>query len=422
MPKLGMTMEEGTIVTWLVELHGRVERGSPLLVVESEKAEVEIEATASGVLRHVFLEAGETVPCGTLMAAITESADEPFDPEAFRTANQSSPVSVAAASPAAVSGSDPTQAEAPASPRKPVAPAARKRAKDLGIDPSQVPGTGPGGRVTVQDVDAYSEARETAGGSGAAGAAQSGPSAVPIASAPEIDFSEYGEVEVQPLNTIRRASARNLHRSWITVPHVTQFDEADITDLEAFRRSMVKEAKEGTPKLTMLVFLMKSLAVALRDFPQINASLDASGEALILKKYLHVGVAVDTDNGLMVPVIRDVDKKGLVDLSREVQEVSEKARNRKLDLQDMSGGSITISSLGGIGGTAFTPIVNAPEVAILGVSRSQIKPIHRDGEFVPRLMLPLSLSYDHRVIDGADAARFCARLKTVLSDIRNLLL
>jgi len=227
---------------------------------------------------------------------------------------------------------------------------------------------------------------------------------------------------VQPLNKIRRAGARNLHRSWITVPHVTQFDEADITDLEEFRRSKMMEAKEGSPKLTMLVFLMKSLTVALQDFPTFNSSLDASGDSLILKKYFHIGIAVDTENGLVVPVIRDVDKKGLAELAVELREVSQKARDRKLGPQDLSGGSITISSLGGIGGTAFTPIVNAPEVAILGVSRSQVKPIYRDGEFVPRLMLPISLSYDHRVIDGADAARFTTRLKAVLSDIRDLLL
>lgn len=424
MPKLGMTMEEGTVVAWLVELHGQVERGDPLLVIESEKAEVEIEATVSGVLRHIFLEAGETVPCGTLLAAIAESADDPFDADAFKAANDASPVGVArpgaASAPASQPDSLPAAGRAPS--RKPVAPAARKRAKDLEIDPSQIPGTGPGGRVTVQDVDTYAKARETTGGGLAEVPAQPGASAVTVTPLPEIDFSQFGAIEVQPLSRIRRISARNLHRSWITIPHVTQFDEADITDLEEFRRSKVVAAKEGSPKLTMLVFLMKSLAAALQDFPSFNSSLDASGESLILKKYFHIGIAVDTENGLIVPVIRDVDKKGLLELSEELRDVSQKARKRKLGPQDMAGGSITISSLGGIGGTAFTPIVNAPEVAILGVSRSQIKPFYRDGEFVPRLMLPLSLSYDHRVIDGADAARFTSRLKTILSDIRNLLL
>jgi pyruvate dehydrogenase E2 component (dihydrolipoamide acetyltransferase) len=295
-------------------------------------------------------------------------------------------------------------------------PSVRRLAAELGVDLSRLEGTGRKARILKEDIQQFVKRAL------AEVPSQPGLNGIAVAAAPVIDFSKYGEIEVQPLHKIRRVSARNLHRSWITVPHVTQFDEADITNLEEFRRSKVMEAREGAPKLTMLVFLMKSLTVALQDFPQFNSSLDASGDALILKKYFHVGIAVDTENGLVVPVIRDVDKKGLAELSRELGEVSQKARDRKLGPQDMSGGSITISSLGGIGGTAFTPIVNAPEVAILGVSRSQIKPVYRDGEFVPRLMLPLSLSYDHRVIDGADAARFTSRLKAVLSDIRDLLL
>jgi pyruvate dehydrogenase E2 component (dihydrolipoamide acetyltransferase) len=241
---------------------------------------------------------------------------------------------------------------------------------------------------------------------------------------PEIDFARWGEIELAPLNKLRRVSARNLHRAWLTVPHVTQFDEADITELEEFRREKQAEAKERGLKLTPLGFFLKACAVALQDLPHFNSSLDRSGEALVLKKYVHIGVAVDTDQGLVVPVIRDVDKKGLFDLAQELAVVSQKARDRKLRPEDLQGGTFTISSLGGIGGTAFTPIVNAPEVAILGVARAEMRPVW-DAEqesFVPRLLVPLCLSYDHRVIDGADGVRFTTRLKTVLADIRNLLL
>jgi pyruvate dehydrogenase E2 component (dihydrolipoamide acetyltransferase) len=240
--------------------------------------------------------------------------------------------------------------------------------------------------------------------------------------APEIDFSKWGEIEVLPLGKLRRVAARTLHRSWLTVPHVTQFDAADITDLEAFRVGKADEAKARGTKLTLLAFLLKASAVVLEQFPGFNASLEPGGEALVVKKYFHLGFAVDTDNGLVVPVIRDVDQKGLFDLAQELATLSQKARDRKLSIEELSGGSFTISSLGGIGGTAFTPIVNHPEDAILGVSRAEMRPVWRDGAFVPRLLLPLSLSYDHRAIDGADAVRFTTRMKAVLSDIRNLIL
>jgi pyruvate dehydrogenase E2 component (dihydrolipoamide acetyltransferase) len=241
---------------------------------------------------------------------------------------------------------------------------------------------------------------------------------------PEIDFARWGEIELEPLSKLRRVSARNLHRAWLTVPHVTQFDEADITELEEFRKSKQAEAKQRGVRLTPLGFFLKACAVTLQDFPNFNSTLHRSGESLILKKYFHIGIAVDTERGLVVPVIRDVDKKGLYELAEALAVVSQKARDRKLRPEDLQGGTFSISSLGGIGGTAFTPIVNAPEVAILGVSRSELKPVWdpESESFVPRLIVPLSLSYDHRVVDGADAARFTTRLKAVLSDIRNLLL
>ena len=237
---------------------------------------------------------------------------------------------------------------------------------------------------------------------------------------PAVDFSKFGPIEKQPLSRIKKLSGANLHRNWLVVPHVTQFDEADITNLEAFRKELSEEAKRQGVKVTLLAFLMKAAVGALKTFPEFNASLDADRESLIIKKYYHIGVAVDTPDGLVVPVIRDVDRKGLFELAKELAEVSAKAREKKLEAGDMQGGCFTISSLGGIGGTAFTPIVNAPEVAILGVSRSKLQPVHRDGAFVPRLILPLSLAYDHRVIDGAAAARFTSHLSLLLSDLRRM--
>ena len=239
---------------------------------------------------------------------------------------------------------------------------------------------------------------------------------------PEVDHAKFGEIEKVALSRIKKISGAHLHRSWVTVPHVTQFDEADITDLEAFRKSLAKEAEKKGVRLTPLIFLMKAVVTALQEFPNFNSSLDASGESLIMKKYFHIGIAVDTPNGLVVPVVRDVDQKGVYELAAELGEISLRARDGKLSPTDMQGGCFSISSLGGIGGTNFTPIVNAPEVAILGVSRSKMQPVYIDGEFKPRLMLPLGLSYDHRVIDGAQAARFTSFLSQVISDIRRVLL
>lgn len=292
-------------------------------------------------------------------------------------------------------------------------PAIRKFARELGVDLNRVSGTGPSGRITKEDVQGFVKQSLTS-------PAASGGTTLGVAEAPEIDFTKFGEISVQPLTKIQKLSGKNLHRSWVTIPHVTQHDEADITELEAFRKKL--RAEQPKLKLTLLSFFMKAIVSVLKQMPRFNSSLDKTGENLVMKQYFHVGVAVDTPNGLVVPVIRDVDKKSLSQLAAELEEVSERARARRLTMGDLQGASITISSLGGIGGTAFTPIINPPEVAVLGVSRAQLKPIFENGTFVPRLICPLSLSYDHRVIDGADAARFTKRLTELLGDIRQLLL
>jgi pyruvate dehydrogenase E2 component (dihydrolipoamide acetyltransferase) len=304
-------------------------------------------------------------------------------------------------------------------------PAVRVFARELGVDLFQVSGTEHGGRITKDDVQRYVKAA-LAGGvpAAAAGGASSagGGNGLNLLPWPKVDFAKFGEVEVKPLSRIKKISGANLARNWAMIPHVTQFEQADITDLEALRVALNKENEKAGIKLTMLAFLLKASAAALKQFPDFNASLDAAGENLTLKKYFHIGFAADTPNGLVVPVIRDVDKKGVVELARESGELAKKARDGKLGPAEMSGGCFSISSLGGIGGTAFTPIVNAPEVAILGVSKAAIQPVWNGKEFAPRLLLPLSLSYDHRVIDGAAAARFTTYLSQVLADMRRVLL
>jgi len=287
----------------------------------------------------------------------------------------------------------------------------RRVARELGVDLGAVDGSGPKGRILREDVQGYVKRALAQGGGG-----------LGVAPMPEIDFSQFGPVETQALTKINKLTGQNLHRNWVTIPHVTQFDEADITELESFRKTLAEEYKDKGVKITFLAFLMKAVVSALKEYPRVNASLDATGEHLILKQYYHVGVAVDTPDGLVVPVIRDVDRMSLVDIARALQEMSQKARDKKLKPADMQGGCFTISSLGGIGGTSFTPIVNAPEVAILGVSRAKMQPVWNGKEFTPRMILPLSLSYDHRVIDGALGARFTTFLSSRLSDMRRMLL
>ena len=294
-------------------------------------------------------------------------------------------------------------------------PAIRRFARELGVNIAQVKGSGEKGRVTRDDVQNFIK-----GALAEPRAAATGGNGLQVLDMPVFDFAKFGAIETKPLSRIQKISGANLHRNWVTIPHVTQFDEADITDMEAFRKQLGAEYAKQNIKITPLAFMLKASAAALLAFPKFNSSLD--GENLVYKQYINIGVAVDTPDGLVVPVLRDVDKKGIVQLAQELGEISAKARDKKITAADMQGGCFTISSLGGIGGTAFTPIINAPEVAILGVSRSSMKPVYQDGAFVPRLMLPLSVSYDHRVIDGAAAARFTAYLARVLSDLRRLAL
>jgi len=443
-PDIG-EFEDVDVIEVLVAPGDAVAAEQSLVTLESDKATMEIPAPFAGVVKELLVAVGDKVSQGARIAVLDAEGDDAPAPSAGSAASAAAAETAAEASaeiaapvaapPAAsapadegVSEAGPAQmlSEAPPLAQRPApsarkahgSPSVRRLANELGVDLARVQGSGRKGRIVKEDVQRYVKQALAAGSQPAA---QSG-FAVP--EMPAIDFSRWGEIDIQPLSKLRRVSARNLHRAWLTVPHVTQFDEADITELEAFRKEKQAEAAEKGLKLTPLGFFLKGCAVTLEDFPTFNSSLEKGGEALVIKKYFNLGVAVDTEQGLIVPVIRNVDQKGLYDLAAELAEISQKARDRKLRPDDLQGGTFSISSLGGIGGTNFTPIVNAPEVAILGVARSRLKPVW-DAEqeaFVPRLMVPLCLSYDHRVIDGADAARFTTRLKTVLSDIRNLIL
>jgi len=418
-PDIG-DFEDVDVIEVLVAAGDRVEVEQSLVTLESEKATMEIPSPAAGVVRTLHVAVGDKVSEGAPILTL--------EVEGAADAAREAPGKLAAAGEPERAPEDEVAEEpvgatrAPAEPlsgtrRAHASPSVRRLARELGVELALVRGSGPKSRILKDDVQAFVR---DALARGAPTPMQAPGFAIPPA--PPVDFSRWGPVEVLPLGKLRRVAARNLHRSWLSVPHVTQFDEADITDLDAFRLAKADEAKARGTRLTLLAFLLKACAVVLEQFPGFNSSLEPGGEAIVVKKYFHLGFAVDTDNGLVVPVIRDVDRKGLLDIALELATLSQKARDRKLSPEEMSGVTFTISSLGGIGGTAFTPIVNHPEVAILGVSRAEMKPVWRDGGFAPRLVLPLSLSYDHRVIDGADAVRFTTRLKTVLSDIRNLIL
>jgi pyruvate dehydrogenase E2 component (dihydrolipoamide acetyltransferase) len=367
------------------------------------------------VIDELRVAIGDTVNEGDLIAVIRSEAAAPKPEPAAAVEKRSPPRAKAAPEEEAEEIEAP-----PAAAQAPLAhatPSVRRLAHELGVELARVPGTARKGRITREDVQKFVKASLSQGS--ASGVTLAG---VAVAAPLDIDFSRWGATELQPLNRVRRISSANLHRSWVTVPHVTQFDEADITELDAFRAAQKDEAQRRGVKLTFLPFVVKAVTAALREFPHFNSSLDRSGESLILKKYFHIGVAVDTENGLLVPVIRDADQKGLFELAAALEDLSTRARSRRLRPADLSGGSFSISSLGGIGGTFFTPIVNHPEVAILGVSRMQWKPVWQGKDFAPRLLLPLSLSYDHRVIDGADAVRFTRRLAELVGDLRRLLL
>ncbi|ELS3152413.1 pyruvate dehydrogenase complex dihydrolipoyllysine-residue acetyltransferase [Vibrio parahaemolyticus] len=420
--------DEVEVTEIMVAVGDTVEEEQSLITVEGDKASMEVPAPFAGTVKEIKIAAGDKVSTGSLIM-VFEVAGTPV----VGTAPAPAVAQAQAAAPAAAA----PKAEAPAA-AAPAAtgdfkendeyahasPVVRRLAREFGVNLSKVKGSGRKSRILKEDVQNYVKEALKRLESGAAASGKGDGAALGLLPWPKVDFSKFGETEVQPLSRIKKISGANLHRNWVMIPHVTQWDNADITALEAFRKEQnAIEAKKDTGmKITPLVFIMKAAAKALEAFPAFNSSLSEDGESLILKKYVNIGIAVDTPNGLVVPVFKDVNKKGIYELSEELMAVSKKARAGKLTAADMQGGCFTISSLGGIGGTAFTPIVNAPEVGILGVSKSEMKPVWNGKEFEPRLQLPLSLSYDHRVIDGAEGARFITYLNSCLSDIRRLVL
>jgi pyruvate dehydrogenase E2 component (dihydrolipoamide acetyltransferase) len=450
-PDLG-DFKDVAVIDVLVKPGESVQVDTPLLTLETEKATMDVPSTQAGVIEKLHVSKGSKVSAGTLIATITpsaSSAEQPKaeqpkaeqpkaeQPKAEQPKKDAAPLTsaTAAAPPAKATERAPTPApaapvrdSAPPTPagapprineegfaRAHASPSVRRFARELGVDLGRVKGSGRSGRVTEEDVKAFVKSlmvKEPA----AASVAGTG---LPKVSVP--DFALFGQIEVQPLNRLQRISGPRLHASWVNLPHVTQFDDADITELEKLREQLKPKAEAAGIKLTPLAFIVRACVMALQRFPVFNTSIDASGKNLVYKKYVHIGFAADTPNGLLVPVIHDADHKDIYQIARSLGELSAKARAGKLAASEMQGGSFTISSLGGIGGTAFTPIINAPEVAILGVSRSSQKPVFREGVFVPRLILPLSLSYDHRVIDGANGARFTSYLASVLADAHGLI-
>lgn len=421
------------VIEVLIAPGDRVEQEDSLITLESDKATMEVPSPASGVVKEVKVKVGDKVSQGVPVVVLeaadgagarekAPAAEKPAAKEAQKPAAAAAPVAERVepprpASPAAQTPRPAAPSEQAGSGLAHASPAVRRIAREFGVDLSRVRGTGPKERILKEDVQSYVKG-ELARPRGA----ESGGLGLNLPPLPAIDFAKFGPVESRPLSRIRKLSGANLHRNWVSLPHITQHDEADITELEAFRKAQAEEAKKSGIKFTMLGFLMKASVVALKQHPEFNASLAPDGESLVVKHYYHIGIAVDTPNGLVVPVLRDVDKKGLLELAKELGDVSARMRAGKISPADLQGGCFSISSLGGIGGTHFTPIINAPEVAILGVGKAVMKPVWQGKDFGPRLMLPLSLSYDHRVIDGAQGARFISYLASVLSDIRRLVL
>ncbi len=416
------------VIDVLVKVGDTVNIEDALITLESDKATMDIPSPTSGVVTEIKVNTGDKISEGATILLIdetesshssaveeivgetpTESADEASDSQTPAKPVQTAPRMAPSVMETSqiVGGSRSEKAHA--------SPSVRRFARELGVDLGLVYGKGVKGRILKEDVKAFTKSMMSGNKLGSGGG-------FAFPEIPPVDFSKFGQTEVQPLSRLKRLGGQALHRSWITVPHVTQFDEADISDLETFRKSKLEAAKAEGIKLTLVTFLVKAVVVALQKFPEFNSSITSDGENLVLKKYFHIGVAVNTKNGLVVPVIKDADKKGLFEIAEEISQLSSKAQEGKLTPAEMQGGCFTISSLGGIGGTGFTPIVNAPEVAILGVSRSAMKPVYENGEFVPRLIMPYTLSYDHRVIDGVVAAKFTQFLSTILSDIRHILL
>jgi len=426
------------VIEVLVKPGDSVNKEAPLVTLESDKATMEVPAPAAGIVKEIKVKLGDKVSEGSLVLMLESAGDgaaaKPAAPQKpAPAAEQPVPKPAAPAPQPAVSAPQPQSlsrmqmgaAGAPADEKAGMeaglaqahaSPSARRFARELGVNLARVKGTGPKERVLKEDIQNFVKA-ELSRPRGAEGG--TGLNLLPL---PQVDFAKFGAIATQPLSRIRKLSGANLHRNWVTIPHVTQNDQADITELEEFRKIQTEEAKKQGIRFTILCFLLKAVVVALKQHPEFNASLSADGENLVLKQYFHIGIAVDTPNGLVVPVIRDVDKKGLLELAKELGEVSARMRAGKISPADLQGGCFSISSLGGLGGAHFTPIINAPEVAILGVGKSAMQPVWNGKTFEPRLMLPLSVSYDHRVIDGAQGARFVAFLSSVLTDIRRLVL
>ena len=444
LPELGENVEAGTVVNILVSIGDTIDVDQPLLELETDKAVLEVPADVSGVVQEILVSQGDTAGPGDAVikiqtgdAAPSTGAPPAAAPSAPVPASSPAEESAQSAQPAAVEpqtdGNPPVSNGTPSTDElkhfgeklydiAPASPTVRRFAREIGIDIHYVPGSGQGGRVSIDDVKAFSRqlqaklAEVVARPVPTAMPAQPGFPTTGIVQQPLPNFTKWGDIEREPMKGIRRATARNLGYAWATIPHVTQHDKTDVTELEAFRKQYAKRVEAAGAKFTPTAIILKVLAAALKTFPQFNTSVDMENTEIIYKKYCHIGVAVDTPNGLLVPVIRDADQKNLVELSVELGEIAQKARNRKLALDEMQGGSITLTNLGGIGGTQFTPIINPPEVAILGVSRSRMEPVWTGNDFEPRLMMPLSLSYDHRVIDGAAGARFLRWICEVLEN------
>jgi pyruvate dehydrogenase E2 component (dihydrolipoamide acetyltransferase) len=431
------------VIDVLVKPGDKIDVDTPLITLETEKATMDVPSTAAGVVKSVVVKKGDRVSQGSVILEVEAggaSADAPAKAEKEQTAApekkaesapapSSQPAAQAAPEPKAEQPAKAAPAPAASAPVTPsglppideagfsrayASPSVRKFARELGVDLGQVKGSGLKGRITHEDVKAWVKQALSSGA-----VASGGGGALP--KIPEVDFSKFGEVEVKPLARIQKISGPRLHASWLNVPHVWQMDEADITEMEEARKRLKDEAAKQGIKLTPLAFILRACVIALQEFPTFNASLDPSGQNLVLKKYIHLGFAADTPNGLVVPVIRDAQRKDIYELARDLATLSEKARQGKLSAAEMQGGCFTVSSLGGIGGTSFTPIINAPEVAILGVARSAMKPVFQNGAFVPRLILPFTLAYDHRVIDGAAGVRFTTFLAQKLADVKTLL-
>ncbi|WP_323971857.1 pyruvate dehydrogenase complex dihydrolipoyllysine-residue acetyltransferase [Aeromonas hydrophila] len=418
--------DEVEVTEIMVAVGDKVEADQSLIAVEGDKASMEVPAPFAGVVKEIKVKAGDKVSTGSLIMVFEVAGAAPAAAVA-PVAQAAAPVAAApvAAAPAPVAQAAAASDFVANDAYVHASPAVRRLAREFGVNLAKVKASGRKGRIVKEDVQAYvKDAVKRAESAPAAGQGTGNGNGMSVLAWPKVDFSKFGDVEEVDLTRIQKISGPNLHRNWVMIPHVTQFDEADTTELEAFRKEQnaMLEKQKADVKITPLVFILKAAAKALEAHPRFCSSLSEDGSKLIMKKYIHIGVAVDTPNGLVVPVVRDVNKKGIMELSRDLAEISKKARAGKLTAADMQGGCFTISSLGGIGGTSFTPIVNAPEVAILGVSKSEMKPKWNGKEFAPRLMLPLALSYDHRVIDGADGARFITTMNGVLSDIRRLVL